>query len=198
MILFSLLLTVTSFVVDKQLAFTYSFVVFLQTVYLVGAMKTYYSMDRDGNDLKILATRMWVPLVGIAVVATVLPILLFQAERAPDEASAVGALRVLSTAQIEYARARPDHGFASSLNELGPNSAALIDSVLASGKKSMYIFNLVAANPDSDGHVNRYSITARPMDYRKNKRSFFIDETGVTRFTEEAPLQPPQIRIFNK
>jgi len=184
LILFSLILTVTSFVIDKYAAFVYSFIVFLQVIYLLGAIKTYYTMDRDDNDLKILATRMWVTIVGITVVATVFPTLFFQAERAPEEASAVGALRTINTAQIVYAEVHRER-FASSLRELGPDSAQLIDGVLASGKKGMYIFNLTASALDSDGRVNRYSITARPVNYRKNKHSFFTDETGVIRFTLE-------------
>lgn len=185
LILFSLILTVTSFAVDKQLVLVYALVVFLQVVYVVGAIRTYYSMDRDDNDLKILATRMWVPVVGIAVVATVLSTLSLQEQHPHDESSAVGALRTLHTAQVEYAHAYPERGFASSLRELGPDSAGLIDSVLASGTKNRYVFSMTASAPDSDGHMNRYSITARPMNYRKNKHSFFIDETGVTRFTLE-------------
>lgn len=185
LILFSLILTVTSFSVDRKLALIYSFIVFLQIVYLLGALKTYYSMDRDDNDLKILATRVWVPVVGIAVIATMLPALDFQAGHVANEASAVGTLRTINTAQAEYARVHPERRFASSLAELGPDSAQLIDSVLATGRKSMYVFYLTASAPDSDRRVNRYSITARPMDYRKNKHSFFIDETGVTRFTLE-------------
>ncbi|PYU56448.1 MAG: hypothetical protein DMG55_23840 [Acidobacteria bacterium] len=60
-----------------------------------------------------------------------------------------------------------------------------IDSVLASGKKSSYIFTLTAAPQDSDGRTVRYCITGRPQHYGKTKHSFFIDESGVLRFTTE-------------
>ena len=73
--------------------------------------------------MKILATRVWVPVVGIAVVATVLPTLFLQEQRSHDEASGVGELRTINTAQIEYAYASPERKFASSLRELGPDSA---------------------------------------------------------------------------
>lgn len=199
LVLFSFLLAVTSFDVDRQMAIVYALVVLLQIALLVGTMKAYYSMDREPRDLRILTTRLWVPVVGIATVAIVLPNLLLFQERAPDEASAVGSLRTINVAQVEYARTHPDRGFASSLAELGPGSDdPLIDSVLASGKKSSYVFILTAAPPDSHGRIVRYGITARPQHYGKNiKHNFFTDESGVLRFTTEnraATAQDPAIQ----
>ena len=199
LVLFSFLLAVTSFDVDRQMAIVYALVVLLQIALLVGTMKAYYSMDREPRDLQILATRLWVPVVGIAAVAIILPNLLFYRLRAHDEASAVGSLRTINVAQVEYARTHPDRGFASSLAELGPGSDdPLIDSVLANGKKSSYIFNLTAAPPDSRGRIVRYGITARPQHYGKNiKHNFFTDESGVLRFTIEnraATAQDPTLQ----
>jgi type IV pilus assembly protein PilA len=199
LVLFSFLLAVTSFDVDRQMAIVYALVVLLQIALLVGTMKAYYSMDREPRDLQILATRLWVPVVGIAAVAIILPNLLFYRLRAHDEASAVGSLRTINVAQVEYARTHPDRGFASSLAELGPGSDdPLIDSVLANGKKSSYIFNLTPAPPDSRGRIVRYGITARPQHYGKNiKHNFFTDESGVLRFTIEnraATAQDPTLQ----
>jgi hypothetical protein len=198
LVLFSFLLAVTSFDADRQLAIVYGLVVLLQLALLLGSMKAYYSMDRDPGDLRVLATRLWVPAVGIAAVAIVLPNLFFFQERIPYEASAVGSLRTINAAQIEHARTHPDRGFALSLAELGPGSDdALIDSVLASGKKSNYIFILTAAPPDSHGRIVRYNVMARPQHYGKNSRhSFFTDGSGVVRFTTEnrpATAQDPAL-----
>lgn len=198
LVLFSFLLAVTSFDVDRQMAIVYALVVLLQISLLAGTMKAYYSMDREPRDLQILATRLWVPVVGIAAVAIILPNLLFYRLRAPDEASSIGALRTINVAQVEYARTHPDRGFASSLAELGPGSDdPLIDSVLANGKKSSYIFTLTAAPQDFHGRIVRYGITARPQHYGKTKHSFFIDESGVLRFTTEnraATAQDPALQ----
>jgi hypothetical protein len=198
LVLFSFLLAVTSFDVDRQMAIVYALVVLLQVALLLGTMKAYYSMDREPGDLRILVTRLWVPVVGIAAVAIILPNLLLYRLRAPDEASSIGAIRTINVAQVEYARTHPDRGFASSLAELGPGSDdPLIDSVLASGKKSSYIFILTAAPPDSHGRIVRYGITARPQHYGKTKHSFFIDESGVLRFTVEnraATAQDPALQ----
>ena len=198
LVLFSFLLAVTSFDVDRQMAIVYALVVLLQIALLVGTMKAYYSMDREPRDLQILATRLWIPIVGIAAAAIILPNLFFNQERIHYEASAVGSLRTINTAQIEYARTYPDRGFASSLAELGPGSGDLIDSVLASGKKSSYVFILTAAPPESHGRIVRYGITARPQHYGKNiKHNFFTDESGVLRFTTEnraATAQDPTLQ----
>ncbi len=198
LVLFSFLLAVTSFDADRQMAIVYALVVLLQVALLLGTMKAYYSMDREPGDLRILVTRLWVPVVGIAAVAIILPNLLLYRLRATDEASSIGAIRTINVAQVEYARTHPGRGFASSLAELGPGSDdPLIDSVLASGKKSSYIFILTAAPQDSHGRIVRYGITARPQHYGKTKRSFFIDESGVLRFTVEnraATAQDPALQ----
>ena len=126
-------------------------------------------------------------LIGvITVTAIILPNLLFSEKGAPPEASAISSLRILNTAPVEYARAHPDRGFASSLAELGPTGDFLIDSVLASGKKSSYVFNLTAGPSESREKVVRYTITARPHHYGNDTvRSFFTDESCVLRFTSE-------------
>lgn len=186
LVLFSFLLAVTSFDVDRQMALVYALVALLQVALLVGTVKAYYSMDREPTDLQILATRLWVPVVGIAAGAIILPNLFFLRERVPYEASAVGSLRTINVAQVEYARTHPDKGFASSLAELGPGSGDLISPVLASGRKNSYVFILTAAPPDSQGRIFRYSVIARPQHYGKNSRhNFFTDESGVLRFTTE-------------
>ena len=160
LVLFSLLLAVTSFVVDRQMSIVYALVVLLQIALLFGAVRAYYSMDREHGDLRILATRLWIPVVGIAAAVIILPNVLLR-ERPHYEASSVGSLRTINVAQVEYARAHPDRGFADSLAELGPGSGdSLIDSVLASGKKSSYVFTLTAAPPDSHGRIIRYTVLA--------------------------------------
>jgi len=185
-LLCSFLLVQTSFDADPRLATVYALVALLQIALLVGAMTAYYSMKREPKDLQILVTRLWVPIVGITAAAIVVPNIFLQ-ERAPNEASSVGSLRTINTAQDEYARAHPDKGFASSLAELGPESgAALIDSVLASGRKSGYVFVLTAASPDSHGRITHYTVIARPQRYGKEgKHSFLMDESGVQHFTTE-------------
>jgi len=74
-----------------------------------------------------------------------------------------------------------------SLAELGPKSGEeLIDPVLATGRRNGYVYLLTAAPPDPSRHVTQYFVTARPQKYGKfGIRCFFIDESGVIRFTAE-------------
>jgi hypothetical protein len=98
----------------------------------------------------------------------------------------VGSLRTSNIAEAEYARTHREKGFASSLAELGPQSADLIDSVLASGRKSDYIFVLTAGLRDSYGRVTHYTVIARPQRYRRDvNHSFLTDESGALYFTTE-------------
>lgn len=180
------LLAVTSFDTDRQSAIAYALVALLQIALLVGAIMAYYSMKREPKDLQILTNRLWVPIVGIAAAAIVVSSISLQ-ERAPNEASSVGSLRTINVAQVSYAQTHPDRGFASSLAELGPEpGSGLIDSVLASGRKSGYVYVLTAASPDSHGRITHYTVIARPQRYGKEgKHSFLTDESGVLHFTTE-------------
>ena len=95
-------------------------------------------------------------------------------------------LRIIFLAQSEYAREHPDKGFATSLEQLGNDSGdSLIDSVLANGTKSGYEFILWTAGPNSQGQVPRFFVVVRPQKYQEGERSFFINESGVERFTTE-------------
>ena len=92
---------------------------------------------------------------------------LLRARMSANEASAVGAVRTLNTAQISYNSAYPTVGYAATLGALGgtacapPNStsACLIDTQLASGTKSGYTFTLsgVAGTPAAT-----YEVIAAP------------------------------------
>jgi hypothetical protein len=83
LVLFSFLLAVTSFDADRQMFIVYALVVLLQVAILIGTLKAYYSMNREPGDLRIFATRLWVPVVGIAAVAIILPNLLLYRLRGP-------------------------------------------------------------------------------------------------------------------
>jgi type IV pilus assembly protein PilA len=101
-----------------------------------------------------------------------------------NESSAVGNIRTLNTSLVTYASTYSDIGFATSLGALGgeggsPNHAGLIDAVLASAEKSGYRFSL-------RGESNEYEIVARPIRFGETgTKSFFTDQSGVIRFTEE-------------
>src|SRR5262249_1647914 len=60
---------------------------------------------------------------SLLVAAIAIPNLL-RSRMAANEASAVGSLRTINTAEVVYATAYPALGYASKLNQLGPNAAA--------------------------------------------------------------------------
>lgn len=130
--------------------------------------------------------RKVVPLVSALILLGILVVGAILWEKRHIDTRASDPLRTIFLAQSEYAREHPDKGFATSLEDLGNGSSgALIDSVLASGTKSGYGFILWTAAPDAHGYVSRFFVVARPQEYRKGERSFFIDESGVERFTAE-------------
>jgi hypothetical protein len=167
----------------------------LQIVLLVGAITTYYSMNRAPRDWHMLVIPLGLVAILIAAVAMIPS--LFHNMTAANEASSVGSLRNINTAQTEHAKMYPDKGFASSLRELGPAPGdGLINSVLASGVKNEYIITLTAAPPDPDGRISKYTVEARPRRFDKSgTRSFFTDETGAIRSTSQnraaAAQDPP-------
>ena len=90
-------------------------------------------------------------LIVVAIILVIAAIAipnLLRARIAANEASAVGSLRSLNTAQITYDSSYPTVGFATTLASLagvncappGSSGACLIDTQLASGSKSGYSF----------------------------------------------------------
>jgi len=110
---------------------------------------------------------------------------------AANEASAVGGIRTLNTAEVSYAATYPERGFTCALSELGgmgggggPNEhkAMLIDPRLAGGKKNGYVF----AFSGCDGNpASRYSVSAAPADPSSGTRAFCSDESAVVRFSPD-------------
>jgi type IV pilus assembly protein PilA len=157
-----------------------------QLVLLSSSVKAYLSMPRNRDDLYLLIPRLGSALLIIASVV-VLSVVALTPKRAANEASSVGSLRTIYTAQTQFAQDRPRAGFATSLAQLGPTPGAeLIDSVLASGTKSGYIFAITSTTTDSDGRITKYAAIARPIHYNKGTtRSFLVDQSGTIHYTIE-------------
>ena len=126
----------------------------------------------------------------LIVVAVILIIAAFaipnfvRSKMAANQASAVGSLRTMNTACLAYSTTYGQ--FPRNLTDMGPvvsgsapgsSSADLIDSVLASGIKSGYIFSFTA------GAANQsYSITATPISLGATGQTmYFTDQSGVIR-----------------
>ena len=116
----------------------------------------------------------------------------FRSRMAANEASAVGSIRSINTAEATYQTAYPSTGYPATLSSLGgaaPCSASaatacLVDNALASGTRTGYTFVAVGANPIGTANTT-YSVGAAPLA---------CDKTGVRRFCS---LQDQVIRVDN-
>jgi len=136
-------------------------------------------------------------LIVVAIILIIAAIAipnLLRSRIAANEASAVGSMRSVNTAQVTYASTYPDAGFSPSLSNLGPVAsgaqptsakAGLLDDVLGcasnSCKKSGYTFAV------SGGGVT-YSTNGDPTSPgQSGQRYFFSDASGVIRYSNTAP-----------
>jgi len=134
-------------------------------------------------------------LIVVAIILIIAAIAipnLLRSKMAANEASAVGSLRTLNTACVSYSTTYGT-GYPAALANLGPGTPAtaatadLIDSVLASGTKSGYVFTFVSGAPVG-GQVPTYTINANPVTVgTTGQRGFFTDQSGVIRANPTGP-----------
>jgi type IV pilus assembly protein PilA len=117
----------------------------------------------------------FIPIMLI-IAAIAIPNLL-RARTAANEASAVGSVRLLNTAEISYASAHPDAGFTCSLSDLSD----LIDSQMVSGRKNGYAFEVLGCSSETGTGANtRYRVVAYPITANQTGvRVFCSDESAV-------------------
>jgi len=118
-------------------------------------------------------------------------------EVADNEASAVGSLRSLNTAQVYYARAYAEVGFACALESFSPppdgqrpspNAADLLDRGLTSGTKAGYRSTLTC--PDKAKPQKKYQLSAVPVaPGQSGKRAFCTDETAVIKGSDDGKAE---------
>jgi len=131
-------------------------------------------------------------LIVVAIILIIAAIAipnLLRSRIAANQASAVGSLRTLNTAEITYSSTY-NVGFSNSLAYLMPpaaganptsTAAGLIDSVLGSGAKSGYSFTYSPGASDSSGRINTYAINASPITNSTGTNYYFTDQSGVIR-----------------
>ena len=132
-------------------------------------------------------------LIVVAIILIIAAIAipnLIRSRIAANEASAVGSLRTLNTAEITYQSTYPNVGFTCTLTNLGgssgqtPGSSAggLIDPNLSSGIKSGYSFGLSGCTTAGTIYVS-YSSDAAPIVVNTTGNRYFCsDQSGVIRF----------------
>jgi len=117
----------------------------------------------------------------IAIIAAIAIPNLLEARKGANEAAAISSLRTLVTTQALFRDADKDGdgqaNFAGSLLVLQQNGN-LIDDVLATGTKQGYVFTCLTADAGYS-----FSSTAIPINNKTGTRRFYVDESGVIRFT---------------
>jgi prepilin-type N-terminal cleavage/methylation domain-containing protein len=144
-------------------------------------------------------------LIVVAIILIIAAIAipnLLRSRIAANEASAVGSVRTINTAEMTYASTYPNYGFAPLTNlggalgtTPGPVTALLLDPVLGCSPepcvKSGYDFKMnpaisawTATPPASTAVVTSYGVSAYPVTQgTTGQRSFYSDITEVIRFS---------------
>jgi type IV pilus assembly protein PilA len=140
------------------------------------------------------------------VAAVAIPNLL-RSKMAANEASAVGNSRSVNVAQVTYAAAYPQRGFARDLAKLGsdprgskaqsPEHASLLDESLANASctgdawctKSGYRFRVTTVCKQLP--CTEYTVVAAPVDSNTGVRSFCSTSDGVIRYKTGESVTPP-------
>ena len=133
-------------------------------------------------------------LIVVAIILIIAAIAipnLLRSRIAANEASAVGSVRTINTAEITYSSTYPSVGFGT-LSDLGgaggsATGAGLIDSVLAAGTKSGYVFAVTTGGATSGGPATTYTVNGDPQNSQTGQRHFFSDESGVIRYNATQP-----------
>jgi len=135
-------------------------------------------------------------LIVVAIILIIAAIAipnLLRSRIAANEASAVGSIRTLNTAEVTYASTYPNMGFTCTIANMGPpagtaaatsSTAGLIDSVLASGVKSGYTFALTGCTAAGSTTINvTYQATGVPTAAgQTGQRAFCSDQSGVIKY----------------
>jgi prepilin-type N-terminal cleavage/methylation domain-containing protein len=136
-------------------------------------------------------------LIVVAIILIIAAIAipnLLRSRIAANEASTVGSLRTLNTAEITYNSTYPSVGFTCTLASMGPPSsgnptstaAGLIDSNLASGNKSGYTITAGTCNT-AGGVIVDYEWKADPQSVgTTGQRYFCTDASGVIKFHDSS------------
>jgi type IV pilus assembly protein PilA len=132
---------------------------------------------------------------------------LLRSRIAANEASAVGSVRTVNTAEITYQATYPKRGFAPNLATLGPDPrgpnaysaehASLLDAMLANADcsgdawctKSGYHFRVAAVCKQQ--LCKEYVVVATPVDSNTGTRSFCSTSDGVIRYKLGDPPSAP-------
>ena len=111
-----------------------------------------------------------------------------------NETSAQQSIRTIGQAEMQYASAYPQNGFACGLTALGgaagtaptEQSAQILDAGLAGGSKSGYLFtinNCTKVTVNNHDMYTGYNVTAVPASVGKTgDRGYCMDENNIIKY----------------
>ena len=131
----------------------------------------------------------------IAIIAAIAIPNLLRSRMSANEAGAVSAMRTISTGEVGFQSAAfqdadgdgvGDYGTLAQLADPDGGGATppFIDQVLGAGQKHSYTFACVPVAGGA-GAPATYTCTAAPLSAQSGRRQFFVDESGVIRFTSD-------------
>jgi type IV pilus assembly protein PilA len=101
---------------------------------------------------------------------------LLRARLSANEASAIASLKTICWAATTYRGTNP--AYPANLLDLSTAAPAYVDTVLGTGLKQGYQFNLTGA-------ANSYNVTATPITPNiTGVRTFFVDTAGIIRTSD--------------
>lgn len=157
----------------------------------------------DSNTIRGASTSGTSDAGVAAIIAAIAIPNLLRSRMAANEASAVASLRTVITAQVTYAAAYPERGFAGTLEALGPDPkgrsgyspdhAGLVDASVGCADmwctKDGFRFTITAACRQQNCHD--YVAIATPLSADAGARNFCSTNDGVIRFKAGPPLASP-------
>ena len=122
----------------------------------------------------------------IAIIAAIAIPNLLRSRMAANEASAIGSLRTVSSAQIQFQASGlgTTAGAFGTFTELGSTTPPFVDAVLggtASPSKSGYVFTMALTVPSATAAAD-FGCSGQPQGQNSGTRNFFVDASGVVYF----------------